>query len=938
MSNINIVKSDLDERQYKHIILPNKMDVLLVHDKDTDMAAASMAVNAGFYVDPPNTQGLAHFLEHMLFMGTHKHPKEDQYPTFIGRNGGYDNAYTYYEETVFYFNIQANAFEEALDMFSRYFIDPLLSESSISREMNAVNSEHLKNINNDGWRESRIISELSNDSYPLHKFGTGNLETLSKSDIREQLITFYKKYYSANTMKLIVYGPQNIDQLENMVRQMFQEVKNYNYKQISYNFTPFKNNFRNTSHTTNITNIYYCQKLIHIVPIKNIKKFIIHWQIPSTRKYYKISPISYLCHLIGHEGKGSIYYELRNKGWCNSLVAHESHTDNNTSLFSIEMKLTDEGFKNKIVILKILYEYINLVKNKGINKHIYNELKNIEELKFKYRSKGDPVSFVESCASKMLFYPIKDILSVHKLLQPYDSEVENVLQLYVNNLIPLNAIIVFSSQDYKNTTKYNEKWYDIEYNVYNNANINELEDDIVHNYNFNIFLPTPNKFIPFNLQLVNCCENINKYPTKIQDSPIEIWHNVNTTFFRPLTYVTTYFYVPQVYDSIVNHESTLIFIRCLTDILNPLLYDASLVNTFGYITLSNGWISININGYSDNITKIINICLNEIMNLNVNNEIFLTVKKQHIRDLQNYKFNPPNTHINDIYKKNYNNRYAGSIDEKINTTKLLNQSNINNVKSWLFNNTIIRSIVEGNVNKNNALLIGNLFNLNSTISLTNHDNITDICDLKPGVVSIIYEHGLNKNEVNSVILYSFDIGHIIRGVTTNWDMSICYLKLLDQLISDPFFDQLRTKEQLGYHVSSKMMSKDQPYNSLYCYSFLIQSPKQDPAYLKMRIDSFLQNFITQLEKISQTDFLTHINVAISNHTKKDNNMREVFSRNKATVLKNDNIFDFREIYVNTFKTLTLQGLRDFYKKYFINDNTRIARIIGIFGNKHLHKL
>ena len=69
---MEIIKPLIDTRQYKHITLNNKMDVLLIHDKDTDMSAASMTVNVGFYSDPKTNQGIAHFLRTHAFHGYQK--------------------------------------------------------------------------------------------------------------------------------------------------------------------------------------------------------------------------------------------------------------------------------------------------------------------------------------------------------------------------------------------------------------------------------------------------------------------------------------------------------------------------------------------------------------------------------------------------------------------------------------------------------------------------------------------------------------------------------------------------------------------------------------------------------------------------------------------------------------------------------------------------
>lgn len=65
------------------------------HDEDgIRKAATALLVNVGSYHDPPHLQGLSHFLEHMLFLGTEKYPQENAYDAFLSKKGGDDNAYT----------------------------------------------------------------------------------------------------------------------------------------------------------------------------------------------------------------------------------------------------------------------------------------------------------------------------------------------------------------------------------------------------------------------------------------------------------------------------------------------------------------------------------------------------------------------------------------------------------------------------------------------------------------------------------------------------------------------------------------------------------------------------------------------------------------------------------------------------------------------------
>ena len=85
--------------------LSNSLTVLLASDPSADVEAASVHVRAGHFDDPADRPGLAHFHEHMLFLGTEKYPAENEYEDYLGRNGGMSNAYTDMEDTNYYFNV-----------------------------------------------------------------------------------------------------------------------------------------------------------------------------------------------------------------------------------------------------------------------------------------------------------------------------------------------------------------------------------------------------------------------------------------------------------------------------------------------------------------------------------------------------------------------------------------------------------------------------------------------------------------------------------------------------------------------------------------------------------------------------------------------------------------------------------------------------------------
>ncbi|KAJ2021616.1 metalloprotease, partial [Coemansia sp. S610] len=182
-----IEQSDNDKRQHRLIRLPNNLVALCVQDTDAKEAAASLSVNVGSNANPVELQGLAHFLEHMLFLN-------------------------------------------ALDRFSQFFISPLLNADCVDRELNAVDSEYKGNLQADCRRAHELSARTSNLVHPYSGFSVGNTETLKGAaeklglDLREELVKFYQKYYSADIMRLVVVGNHSLDVLTEWVTSKFSDI------------------------------------------------------------------------------------------------------------------------------------------------------------------------------------------------------------------------------------------------------------------------------------------------------------------------------------------------------------------------------------------------------------------------------------------------------------------------------------------------------------------------------------------------------------------------------------------------------------------------------------------------------------------------------------------------------------------------------------------
>lgn len=254
-SDVVVVKSEHDPNEYRHYTLANGLAVLLVktpygaaNAADNDSApvaaeadaateaaittpplpaaspatvsapaggavskpaAVAISVRTGFFKDPAAFPGLAHFLEHMLFMGSGKYPGENQWEEFISAHGGYSNASTDAEHTVYQFEIHPRKLVPALDMFAHFFISPRFAPDAVGREVRAVHSEFKETLQSDFARGLDVVSETCVSGHPLSIFGWGNIDSLEKEPARRGLVTrdalvkFHGENYSAAHMTLV---------------------------------------------------------------------------------------------------------------------------------------------------------------------------------------------------------------------------------------------------------------------------------------------------------------------------------------------------------------------------------------------------------------------------------------------------------------------------------------------------------------------------------------------------------------------------------------------------------------------------------------------------------------------------------------------------------------------------------------------------------------
>jgi len=305
-AGVPIIKSHNDKRSYRYVTLKNNLHVTLVSDEETEKSSACVDVRVGSLMDPPEMPGLAHFLEHMLFLGTETYPVENAYSSYLNAHGGSSNAYTDQEDTVYYFDVLNTGFEEALNMFASFFVCPLFTESATARETNAVDSENQKNLQSDMWRHYQLLKSMARDGHPFRSFSTGNADTLLKGpeaagkNPRDVVIEFYHKYYSSNIMKLVLYGKEDLDTLQKWAEEKFAAIPDKNLSPPRVPSDPY--------------GPAQLGKVLEVVPVRDMKGLDLYFPIPPVEHLYLSKPLRCLSHLIGHESAGSILSALKARG------------------------------------------------------------------------------------------------------------------------------------------------------------------------------------------------------------------------------------------------------------------------------------------------------------------------------------------------------------------------------------------------------------------------------------------------------------------------------------------------------------------------------------------------------------------------------------------------------------------------------------------------
>ncbi|MGH7689059.1 MAG: M16 family metallopeptidase, partial [Gemmatimonadaceae bacterium] len=200
----------LDPRTVHRRVLRNGLTVLVRRDPSAPVVAIVTHVKAGYFDEADDVVGIAHVLEHMYFKGTARRGV-GEIAKQTKAAGGYLNAGTIYDQTVYYTVVPSSGFGEALDIQADAYANSLIDAGELSRELEVIIQEAKRKADNPGAVATETLHELLFDRHRIRRWRIGRedgLRRLSRGDVMD----FYRNFYRPSTTILTVVGDVDVDE------------------------------------------------------------------------------------------------------------------------------------------------------------------------------------------------------------------------------------------------------------------------------------------------------------------------------------------------------------------------------------------------------------------------------------------------------------------------------------------------------------------------------------------------------------------------------------------------------------------------------------------------------------------------------------------------------------------------------------------------------
>jgi len=420
----------LDKRTYASVTLGNGLRILLISDPEAALTGAALAVEAGSDQDPDRLPGLAHLLEHMLFLGSREHPQASDFGRFVDSHGGAINGFTAAESTNFFFQIEAAALKPALKRFAGLISHPDLDRHVLAKQIDVVDAEFALHREDPNWIELSAFRQVANPEHPFSRFAVGSravFESVSSEKLRNALRRFHDRWYRGDRMALVVLGQSPVSVLKSMVAADFGSIRR--------GIGERKADLPHLLSTADLPAV------LHVDSGRKDPELILSFPVPPSGHHYQTKPARYLANLITSQDKGRLSPYLKEKGWVTYLSAGQRIDSPRFATFDIHIILTDVGLRHWQSVIGVVFNYLDQVREHGITPELYQRQAENAASRFKYQNRVLPIAYTARLARSMTFFPTSEALAGPVLMTDYDH---GRIRDYLDRLSPGHLMATLS--------------------------------------------------------------------------------------------------------------------------------------------------------------------------------------------------------------------------------------------------------------------------------------------------------------------------------------------------------------------------------------------------------------------------------------------------------------------------------------------------------------
>lgn len=897
-----IRKSEKDPRQYQAIKLDNGMTVLLVSDPQATKSLSALTLPIGSLDNPRNQQGLAHYLEHMLLMGSKRYPQPDNLAEFLKKHGGNHNASTASYRTAFYLEVENDALAPAVDRLADAIAEPLLDPVNADRERHAVNAELTMARSRDGLRMAQVGAETLNPDHPSSLFSGGNLDTLKDkpdSKLHDALKNFYQRYYSANLMKAVIYSNKPLAELQKIAATTFGRVANHNAAVPAI--------------TVPVVTDQQKGIVIHYVPAQPRKQVRIEFRIDNNSDQFRSKTDTLIAYLIGNRSKNTLSDWLQSQGLADSIDAGADPViDRNGGVFSISISLTDRGQANRDRVVAAVFSYLNKLRNEGIDKRYFDEMAHVLDLDFRYPSITRDMDYIEWLVDTMLRVPVTDTLVASYVADRYDPQ---AIKARLDGMTPQNARIWFISpnEPHNKTAYFVNAPYQVDRITPERFAAWQKESAAI-----SLDLPVLNPYIPSDFTLIKPAQQVDRPQTLVNQPGLRVFY-MPSRFYAddPKANITLALRNKEAMSTAKNQVLFGMNDYLAGQALDELNSQAS-VGGISFSTSENDGVTFNASGFTQHLPELMQTLLKQYASYQPTQQQLDQAKSWYLERLdaaeKGKAFELAIQPAQMLSQLPYTQR-----SERRKLVAGITLADLKNYRSMLLEKATPELMVVGNMTPESVKALAT--------TLKAQLNCEGQSSWHSDYLTVDKTANANLQQAGSSTDSALAALYVPLGYE-EFD-SIASSAMLSQIVQPWFYNQLRTEEQLGYAVFAFQM----PVGRQWGIGFLLQSNVKQPAYLLQRFEAFYPTAEKRLREMSKEDFAQYQAAMINELKQRPQTLDEEAGRYSKDFNRQNYRFDTREKVVARIQALTPEKLAAFFHDA-VSKPQGLTLLSQISGSQH----